>query len=73
MSCGHAVDADPKSGLVIDNALVSLGFVIARFSVWLRELAVHREPEVQAHHAEISLPIGVAMMTLGGLLAVLAA
>jgi putative membrane protein len=54
-------------------AVVSLGFVIARFSVWLRELAVHREPQVQAHRAGISLPIGVAMMTLGGLLAVLAA
>ena len=54
-------------------AVVSLGFVIARFSVWLRELAVHREPQVQAHRAGISLPIGVAMMTLGGLLPVLAA
>jgi inner membrane protein YidH len=54
-------------------AVVSLGFVIARFSVWLRELAVHQEPQVQAHHGGISLPIGVAMMTLGGLLAVLAA
>ena len=54
-------------------AVVSLGFVIARFSVWLRELAVHREPQVQAHRAGISLPIGVAMMALGGLLAVLAA
>src|SRR5437773_5612032 len=50
-------------------AVVSLGFVIARFSVWLRELAVHREPQVQAHRPGISLPIGVAMMTLGGLLA----
>src|SRR5437667_12282197 len=54
-------------------AVVSLGFVISRFSVWLRELAVHREPQVQAHRAGISLPIGVAMMTLGSLLAVLAA
>ena len=54
-------------------AVVSLGFLIARFSVWLRELAVHREPQVQTHHGGISLPIGVAMMTFGGLLAVLAA
>jgi putative membrane protein len=54
-------------------AVVSLGFVIARFSVWLRELAVHREPQVQAHHGGISLPVGVAMMTFGALLAVLAA
>jgi len=54
-------------------AVVSLGFVIARFSVWLRELAVHREAQVHTLHGGISLPIGVAMMTLGGLLAVLAA
>jgi putative membrane protein len=54
-------------------AVVSLGFVIARFSVWLRELAVHQGPQMQAHRGGISLPIGVAMMTLGGLLAVLAA
>ena len=54
-------------------AVVSLGFVMARFSVWLRELAVHREPQVQVHDGGISLPVGVAMMTLGGSLAVLAA
>lgn len=54
-------------------AVVSLGFVIARFSVWLRELALYREPQLPAHRVGISLPIGVAMMTLGGLLAVLAA
>ena len=54
-------------------AVVSLGFVIARFSVWLQELGVHREPQMQEHQAGISLPIGVGMMILGGLLAVLAA
>jgi uncharacterized membrane protein YidH (DUF202 family) len=54
-------------------AVVSLGFVLARFGVWLRELAVHREPQVQTHRPGISLPMGVAMMTLGGLLTILAA
>jgi len=54
-------------------AVVSLGFVLARFSVWLQELAMHRQPQMQAHRAGISLPIGVAMMILGGLLSVLAA
>src|SRR5262249_36504508 len=53
-------------------AVVSLGFVLARFSVWLQELAMHRQPQMQAHRAGISLPIGVAMMLLGGLRSVLA-
>jgi len=54
-------------------AVLSLGFVLARFSVWLRELSVQRHPETQVHRAGISLPLGVAMMILGGWLSVLAA
>jgi putative membrane protein len=54
-------------------AVVSLGFVLARFSVWLRELSVHRQQQMQVHRGGISLPIGVAMMILGRLLSVLAA
>ncbi|PYJ25374.1 MAG: hypothetical protein DME91_04220 [Verrucomicrobia bacterium] len=54
-------------------AVVSLGFVLAKFNVWLRELSIHREPQTQTHRMGISLPTGVAMMILGGLLAVLAA
>jgi putative membrane protein len=54
-------------------AVVSLGFVLARFSVWLRELSVHRQQQMQVHRGGISLPIGMAMMILGGLLSVLAA
>jgi putative membrane protein len=54
-------------------AVVSLGFVLARFSVWLREFAIQREPQFPVHRAGISLPIGVGMMIFGGLLSVLAA
>ena len=54
-------------------AIVSLGFVLARFSVWLRELTIQRAPQVPIHRGGISLPIGVGMMTFGGLLSVLAA
>lgn len=54
-------------------AVVSLGFVLARFSVWFRELSVQRHPQTQVHRGGISLPIGVAMMILGGSLSVLAA
>jgi putative membrane protein len=54
-------------------AVVSLGFVLARFSVWLREFAIQRRPQFPVHRAGISLPIGVGMMIFGGLLSVLAA
>jgi len=54
-------------------AVISLGFVVAKFSVWLRELSVHLDPQMRAHRPGASLPLGVAMMTFGGLLALLAA
>ena len=49
-------------------AVVSLGFVVARFIVWLQELSGHLDLQMHQHRAGISLPIGLAMMTLGGLL-----
>lgn len=54
-------------------AVISLGFVIAKFGVWLRELATRLAPQIPIHSTGMSLPIGVAMMVLGGSLAVLAA
>ena len=54
-------------------AVISLGFVVAKFSVWLRELALRLDPQMHPPENGASLPIGVAMMALGGLLAVLAA
>ena len=54
-------------------AVVSLGFVIARFSVWLRQLTVQMRQGPTSHHIGVSLPFGLAMMGLGALLAPLAA
>ena len=54
-------------------AIISLGFVVAKFSVWLRELAVRLDPQLQMHGMGMSLPIGVGMMAFGGILTVLAA
>jgi putative membrane protein len=54
-------------------AIISLGFVVAKFSLWLRELATHLAPLTQTSNAGASMPIGVTMMALGGVLAVLAA
>jgi putative membrane protein len=54
-------------------AVISLGFVIAKFGVWLRELAMRLAPQIPIHSTGMSLPLGVAMMALGGTLAALAA
>ena len=54
-------------------AIISLGFVVAKFSVWLRELAARLEPQVQTPGTGMSLPIGVGMMAFGGVITVLAA
>lgn len=52
-------------------AVITLGFVVAKFSLWLRELASSLHVPLSAQSG-ISLPIGLAMMGLGALLAVLA-
>lgn len=54
-------------------ALVSLGFVVAKFSLWLRQLATQLHPQLLSAHSGTSLPLGVILMALGGMLAVLAA
>ena len=55
-------------------AVISLGFVVAKFGVWLHELSTRLAPQMPpVHSTGMSLPIGVAMMALGGGLAVLAA
>jgi len=54
-------------------AVISLGFVIARFGVWLRELAIQLSPRTEVQTTSFSLFVGVAMMALGSVLTVLAA
>lgn len=54
-------------------AVIGLGFVVTKFSVWLHELAVHFVPQAPAPRTGASLPIGLAFMALGALLVVLAA
>ena len=52
-------------------AILSLGFALAKFSVWMRDLGlqIHRP----FRDAETSVPMGEALMALGGLLTLLAA
>lgn len=47
-------------------AVISLGFVVAKFSVWLRELAMRLAPQMRAPENGASMPIGVSVMALGG-------
>ena len=54
-------------------AVISLGFVVTKFNVWLHELAVRLNPHATPRPMGASLPIGVTLMALGGLLASLAA
>ena len=54
-------------------AVISLGFVVAKFGVWVRELAARLDPQMQIHSTGMSLPMGVAMMAFGAILTVLAA
>jgi putative membrane protein len=53
-------------------SIISLGFVVAKFGVWLRELADRLQPGTQMHKTAASLPIGVGLMAVGGALAILA-
>ena len=54
-------------------AVITLGFVVAKFGVWLRELTTRLDPKMQIHDTGMSLPMGEAMMAFGGILVLLAA
>ena len=53
-------------------AIMSLGFVVAKFGVWLRQISASMGHEIPEAGTAASLPIGMAMMGLGAALAVLA-
>jgi|SRR5580704_1094962 putative membrane protein len=54
-------------------AMMSLGFVVARFGLWLRELAPRLSPQSSVRGLGVSGPVGMAMIAFGGALALLAA
>jgi putative membrane protein len=54
-------------------AVMSLGFVVARFGLWLRELAMQINPQVPFRSTGLSLPLGEVMIGFGALLTLLAA
>lgn len=54
-------------------AIVSLGFVIAKFRIWLQDIAKAGSMSMAPPKPGESFQIGIGMMALGGLLTVLAA
>jgi putative membrane protein len=54
-------------------AIISLGFVVAKFSVWLGELAARFDPQARGAGSGASLPVGIAMMAIGAVFVALAA
>lgn len=53
-------------------SIMSLGFVVAKFGLWLRELASHLS-SASAQGSGWSSPIGMGMIAFGGALALMAA
>jgi putative membrane protein len=54
-------------------AVMSLGFVIARFSLWIREVATRVNPQMSTHGSGLSAPLGECMIGAGALITVFAA
>jgi putative membrane protein len=54
-------------------AVMSLGFVIARFSLWMREVAIRINSEIPVHKSGLSAPLGECMIGAGALITVFAA
>jgi inner membrane protein YidH len=53
-------------------AIIGLGFVMAKFSVWLRQFFAADRPNVPVPRPGLSLPAGLVLMAFGALVAVLA-
>src|ERR1700722_3070040 len=54
-------------------SIIGLGFVVAKFSVWLRELSTRIDQPSSIHHSGLSMPLGIALMIFGALLSLTAA
>src|SRR6266496_4965485 len=54
-------------------AVMSLGFVIARFSLWMREVATRVNPQMPIRGSGLSAPLGECMIGAGALITVFAA
>jgi putative membrane protein len=53
-------------------AIIGLGFVMAKFSVWLRQFVASIAPAAKLPHAGVSLPAGLTLIAYGAIVAALA-
>jgi putative membrane protein len=51
---------------------MGFGFVVARFGLFLREIALGNNVTVPPHHNGFSLPVGIALI-IGGIIVILSA
>jgi putative membrane protein len=82
---GAKVPEEKKAGELLANertflawvrtsiAVISLGFVVAKFGLWFGELAQRVNPQLESVRTGASIPTGLAMIAFGGVLTVLAA
>jgi putative membrane protein len=54
-------------------AVMSLGFVIARFSLWMRQFATRVNPQMPVRGSGLSAPLGECMIGAGALITLFAA
>jgi putative membrane protein len=54
-------------------AVMSLGFVIARFNLWIREVAIRVNPQMPMRGSGLSAPLGECMIGAGALITLFAA
>jgi putative membrane protein len=54
-------------------AVMSLGFVIARFNLWIREVAFRVNPQMPLRGSGLSAPLGECMIGAGALITLFAA
>jgi putative membrane protein len=54
-------------------AIMSLGFVIAKFSLWMREISSQFAPQHHVRHIGAAAPLGECMVGVGALLTAFAA
>ncbi len=54
-------------------SIMSLGFVVAKFGLWLREIVARLGSQTPPRGPGTSVPIGLGMIALGGVIVLLAA
>ena len=49
-------------------AIMTLGFVVAKFSIWMRQISAQLAPKAGVHHVGLAVPLGEVITGIGALL-----